>query len=174
MGSAAIAGAVHWQDPLSVSDPLALTTAYADLFRDNGGTVLKGDASSLRSQADGWSVDVGGARQVARDVVVALGPQSAALLARFGLTVPMAVKRGYHRHYRQAEGAMPERPVVDEEAGYVLAPMRQGLRLTTGIEFAAADSPVNSVQIAACERAARRLIPLGAAVEAGAGCWRRS
>ncbi|OLP58386.1 amino acid dehydrogenase [Xaviernesmea oryzae] len=165
-GRNAIAGAVHWRDPLTVEDPLALTKAYAELFRRSGGQVLRGHAETLRQEAAGWSVETEVGRLEGRQAVVALGPQSAALIARFGLKVPMAVKRGYHRHYAQPEGLMPERPVVDEQAGYVLAPMRQGLRLTTGIEFAAADSPVNLAQIQACEVAARGLLPLGPPVEA--------
>ncbi|OQP85862.1 amino acid dehydrogenase [Rhizobium rhizosphaerae] len=165
-GAERIAGAVHWRDPLTVDDPLALTTAYATLFRDRGGRIIKGQAESLRPDGAGLRVETEEGPVTAREVVIALGPQSAALVSRFGLSVPMAVKRGYHRHYAQAEGALPGRPVVDEDAGYVLAPMRQGLRLTTGIEFAAADSPANPAQLQACEVAARGLLPLGAPVEA--------
>ncbi|MFP5076541.1 NAD(P)/FAD-dependent oxidoreductase [Rhizobium sp. YIM 134829] len=163
---APIAGAVHWEDPLSVEDPLALTTAYAALFTHQGGHLAVGDADTLEQDGNSWAVQTAEGRVVARDVVVALGPQSAALLARFGLRVPMAVKRGYHRHYHQEADAMPGRPVVDEDAGYVLAPMRQGLRLTTGIEFAAADRAANDIQLKACETAARHLLDLGRPVEA--------
>lgn len=163
---ASIAGAVHWRDPLTVEDPLALTTAYAGLFTREGGQIAIGSAESLRREGKLWLVETSEGSVGARDVVVALGAQSATLLARFNLRIPMAAKRGYHRHYRQAASAMPDRPVVDEEAGYVLAPMRQGLRLTTGIEFASFDRAANAIQLSACETAARGLLDLGPPVEA--------
>src|SRR6202008_590578 len=47
-----------------------------------------------------------------------------------------AVKRGYHMHYRAAGQARLNLPVLDTERGYFLAPMKAGIRLTTGAEFA--------------------------------------
>jgi D-amino-acid dehydrogenase len=55
--------------------------------------------------------------------------------------------------------------VLDAENGYVIAPMEQGIRLTTGIEFATRDAAPTPVQLARVEPAARALFPLGAAVE---------
>ncbi|AIJ87011.1 hypothetical protein BK187_14115 [Brucella melitensis] len=56
--------------------------------------------------------------------------------------------------------------VVDEEAGYVLAPMVQGVRLSTGIEFASPSAPANRIQLKRAEEIARRLVPqLGQPVE---------
>jgi D-amino-acid dehydrogenase len=45
--------------------------------------------------------------------------------------------------------------------GYLLAPMRAGIRLTTGTEFAAIDAPKNTVQIDGAERIAHDVFPLG-------------
>ena len=52
-------GAVLWTDPYSVSDPHALTLAYAALFQGSGGTILTGDATTLeqtglRMAGAGW------------------------------------------------------------------------------------------------------------------------
>src|SRR5450755_4739510 len=41
----AAAGAIHWQQTWTVSDPGDLVTAYADLLRHRGGTVVRGDAA---------------------------------------------------------------------------------------------------------------------------------
>lgn len=41
-------GALHWQDPKSISNPGALTKGYARLFEDGGGTLLTGEASTVR------------------------------------------------------------------------------------------------------------------------------
>ncbi len=60
---------------------------------------------------------------------------------------------------RQCETA--RRPVLDAENGYVLAPMEQGIRITTGVEFAARDARPTPVQLDRLLPAARELFPLG-------------
>ena len=64
------------------------------------------------------------------------------------------------------------RPIVDTENGYCLAPMEQGIRLTTGAEFADRDAPPTPVQIDRLMPDARELFPLGEPVEAHRG-WAR-
>ncbi len=80
-------------------------------------------------------------------------------LESLGYRLPTFVKRGYHMHY----GAAPERHLqhwlLDAEVGYILAPMRAGIRLTTGAELAALDAPPAYGQLAAAERVARALYP---------------
>ena len=60
--------------------------------------------------------------------------------APLGIKLPLGIKRGYHRHYRSQGNAGLTRPIVDADYGYCLAPMEQGIRLTTGAEFAARDA----------------------------------
>jgi D-amino-acid dehydrogenase len=165
-GTVKITGGIHWLDPKTVSDPQALTKAYADLFVRGGGTVLNADASGLRQESNGWSLKTRTGETIhAREVVVALGPQSGLIFRKFGYPLPLAIKRGYHRHYAQDDGQPLSHSVVDEEAGYVLAPMARGVRLTTGIEFADPKAPANMIQIRRDEDYARRLFPLGEPVE---------
>ena len=59
-----------------------------------------------------------------------------------------------------------EPAVLDAENGYVLAPMEQGIRLTTGVEFAARDAEPTPVQFDRLMPAARDLFALGEPVEA--------
>ena len=161
-----IAGAVHWLDPKTVSDPSALVKAYASLFTQRGGVFLHGDASTLQQQSDGWSVRAS-EPVTARNVVAALGPQSHLIYDKAGMKLPMAVKRGTHLHFSLDDGAALNHPVVEVEGGYVLAPMRQGMRLTTGIEFAAPDAPANRILLDRAEKRARKVLPsLGKPVEA--------
>ena len=159
------ARAVHWTKAASVGNPLAVTRAYAARFTSLGGVVLAGDARSLR-RADGkWRVDAAEGPIDADDVVVALGPWAPDLLDSLGLRLPLAVKRGYHRHFRPRGNAGLNRPVVDVEVGYCVAPMEQGLRLTTGAEFAPRDAAPTPVQLERLLPAARALFPLGEPVE---------
>jgi len=105
--------------------------------------------------------------------VIALGPCSAEIAQRFGCTVPLAVKRGYHRHYRARGNAVLSRQVCDEDVGYVLCPMEQGTRLTTGAEFAERDAPPTPVQVSRAEKAAVAMFDLGEPVEAEPWMGRR-
>ena len=65
---------------------------------------------------------------------------------RSGIGLPLGIKRGYHLHFRPSGNAGLTRPVLDADVGYCLAPMEQGIRLTTGAEFAARDAPPTPVQ----------------------------
>jgi D-amino-acid dehydrogenase len=157
--------AVHWTGAVSVSNPLALTRAYAARFAALGGLTLSGDARTLHRSGSNWRVETASGPIDAGDVVVALGPWALDLLSLLGIRLPLAVKRGYHRHYRPQGNAALSRPVLDAENGYVLAPMEQGIRITTGVEFASRDAPPTPVQFDRLLPAARALFPLGEAVE---------
>ncbi|MCW4115903.1 FAD-binding oxidoreductase [Aurantimonas sp. MSK8Z-1] len=172
-GEDGIHGAVHWLDPKTVRDPGELTKRYARLFERRGGRILVGDAATLAETSRSWSVESAHGEVRARDVVVALGPQAGLVFRRLGYRIPLGIKRGYHRHFALPEGVQLHHAMVDEEAGYVLAPMRQGVRLTTGIEFARADRPADARQIAHAERRARQLLPLGEPVESTPWLGRR-
>jgi D-amino-acid dehydrogenase len=93
--------------------------------------------------------------------VVALGPWAPDLLEPLGIKLPMGFKRGYHRHFNAQGNASLQRPVVDVANGYLITPMEQGIRLTTGAEFAARDAAPTPVQFDRLMPAARALFPLG-------------
>lgn len=157
--------AVHWTGAVSVSNPLAVTRAYAARFAALGGITLTGNARSLRRAGTHWRVDSSAGPVEAGDVVAALGPWAPDVLDPLGIKLPLAVKRGYHRHFRAQGNAALSRPILDAENGYCLAPMAQGIRLTTGAEFAARDAPPTPVQFNRLMPAARELFALGEAVE---------
>ncbi len=157
------AGAIHWLDPWSVSDPGELVAAYAELFRRRGGTVRSGDAGTLKQGTPGWSVLTADGPVEAEAAVVALGPWSPEILRRFGYRIPMVRKRGYHRHWRTSQA--PTLPIVDAANGYVMAPMAKGLRITTGAELSASDSNPSPIQLARAESAAAELVDLGSPFE---------
>ena len=158
-------GALHFRDPAAVSDPGALVRAYKALFVERGGRFLQGDGRSLQESGGGWQGAGTNGTIGAREVVVALGPWSDLVFRTLGYRLPFAVKRGYHRHFRPRGNAVLTRPVLDFDGGYLLAPMAQGIRLTTGAEFALRDARPTPVQMARAEPVARALFPLGEAVE---------
>jgi D-amino-acid dehydrogenase len=158
--------AVLWEGVASVTNPLAVTQAYAARFAALGGLLIKADARSLRRAGGRWRLDAAQDSLDADEAVVALGPYAPDLLDPLDIKLPLGIKRGYHRHFRPSGNAGLTRPVVDAEIGYCLAPMEQGIRLTTGAEFAARDAPATPTQLARLLPAARGLFPLGEAVEA--------
>jgi D-amino-acid dehydrogenase len=153
--------AVFWPKAASLSDPLAVTRAYVARFRALGGVTLNGDARSLHRAGRAWRVETNEGGVDAPEVVVALGPWAPDLLEPLGLKLSMAVKRGYHRHFRTPGNAALSRPVVDTANGYLITPMKQGIRLTTGVEFAARDAAPTPVQFDRLMPKARELFPLG-------------
>lgn len=156
-----VAGALHWTDPWTVRDPGALVAAYAELFKREGGAVGLGDAGSLRETRVGWTLDAADGPVSAAEVVIALGPWAADAAHNLGYRLPLFIKRGYHREYGYVPGARLNRPVLDIETGFLLAPMRRGIRLTTGAEFARHEAPKNNTQIDGSEVVARQLFSIG-------------
>src|SRR5258705_12713387 len=71
-----LAGAMFMPDPVSVSDPEAVTKAYARLFEQRGGRFARGEAGTLQMTAQGWEVHAADGVVRAPAVVIALGPWS--------------------------------------------------------------------------------------------------
>jgi D-amino-acid dehydrogenase len=155
-----LCGALHWTDPISVSDPHGLALAYLRRFESLGGVFLQGNAASLEPDGKQWRLRTAGGPLSANDAVVALGPWADVLVHALGYDLPLAVKRGYHMHYRAAGDAYLNHPVLDTERGYFLGPLKRGIRLTTGAEFALRDALRTPVQLARAEPIARDLFPL--------------
>jgi D-amino-acid dehydrogenase len=160
------ARAVHWPNIRTVSNPLAVTRAYAERFVSLGGLLLNGDARSLHRIDGRWRVDAEEGHVDAENVVVALGPWAPDVLEPLGIKLPLAIKRGYHRHFRPQGNAGLTRPLVDAENGYAVAPMEQGIRITTGAEFAPRDAPPTPVQLDRVMPHVKSLFPLGEPAEA--------
>jgi D-amino-acid dehydrogenase len=155
-----LVGALHWTDPISVSDPQGLALAYLRRFAALGGSFVQANAMSLEPATDGWRMKTASGGLEAANAVIALGPWADVLTRALGYDFPLAVKRGYHMHYRAAGEAKLNHPVLDTERGYFLGPLRRGIRLTTGAEFALRDAMRTPVQLARAEPIARELFPL--------------
>jgi D-amino-acid dehydrogenase len=155
-----LAGALHWTDPISVQDPQGLALAYLKRFQALGGRFVQGNAASLEADAEGWRLRTASGPLQAGGAVVALGPWADVLTRALGYDLPLAVKRGYHMHYRAAGEAQLNHPILDVERGYFMGPTRRGIRLTTGAEFALRDAIRTPVQLGRAEPIARDLFPL--------------
>jgi D-amino-acid dehydrogenase len=157
--------AVFWPNAVSVSSPLGVTRSYLARFESLGGVVLNGDARSLHRNGSHWRVETNEGALDADQVVVALGPWAPDLLEPLGVKLPMMVKRGYHRHFHPRGNASLSRPVLDADYGYNITPMEQGIRVTTGAEFAPRDAPASPVQFDRLMPGVHSLFPIGERVD---------
>ena len=163
--ASALRGGVLYPDSRQIQDPQDLTMAYVRLFGQRGGRVLKGDARSLMDDKGQWHVQTQNGPARAPHVVVALGPWGEELATRLGYRLTMGVKRGYHMHF-DSEASPLTHVIVDVDHGYALAPMKKGIRLTTGAEFTHRDARPTPVQLNTLEPMARGLYPLGDRLDA--------
>ena len=142
-----------------------MTRAYLDLFVQRGGVFVQGDARSLQSSGTGWRIDTQAGPRHAPNAVLALGPWGEDHAQVLGYRLKMGRKRGYHMHFA-AQGKGLAHVIVDVDNGYALAPMKKGMRLTTGAEFALRDAPPTPVQLETLEPIARHLHALGERLDA--------
>lgn len=157
--------ALSWPRTENCPDPGALTKSYAALFEKSGGVFVRGDARTLHAYAGGWRVETEAGPVDAKQAVIALGPWSMDVAARFGVRVPFAVKRGYHVHLAPEGNATLGRGVLDYDGGFALLPMDRGMRITTGVEFARRDAPPTPVQLQRALPFAHELFPLGRTID---------
>ena len=142
--------AVLFDDTCGVSSPAALTDAYLALFTDAGGEIVKASVTDIGETGDGWEVTLeGGAEPKLKGdgVVIAAGPWSAEIAGWLGYDLPLGWERGYHLHLTPGDGPQLKRAVNDVEGGFVIAPMQQGVRITSGVEIADRDAPPDERQV---------------------------
>jgi D-amino-acid dehydrogenase len=150
------------RDALSVDNPGETVRAYARMFTQLGGKLIRSGVSSLNRRDDVWEVQLSNSEQhSSAHVVVALGPWSREFLARLHFKIPMGFERGYHQHFQTESDVRLNRPIYDTAKGYILTPMEQGIRLTTGVELTHHLAPSNFAQLQMGELAAREIFPLG-------------
>lgn len=146
-----------------VTLPSDLTDAYAEAFVRRSGRILPERA--VRFEFEGNRpvrvvTDLG--MHDADCFVICAGAWSRRLAAMVGSPVPLDTERGYHLNLSLETGPGLRRPVLVGDHNFVMAPMRDGLRLTSGVEFAGLDAPADFRRI-------YRMLPLARAALPGLG-----
>lgn len=147
----------------SVDSPGAVVKAYARMFEGSGGHIRCADIRSIAPQGEAWRVVLADREISARHVVVALGPWSADLLRPLGYRVPLAFERGYHREFKP-NTARFRRPIHDADGAFIMTPMENGIRVSTGVELTSRDAPSSFAQLNAVVPVARDIAEFGEAV----------
>jgi D-amino-acid dehydrogenase len=156
-------GLLHTQTA-SVDSPGAVVKAYARMFAGSGGEIRQSDITAIVPDGDGWRVVLADGAISARHVVVALGPWSADLLRPLGYRVPLAYERGYHREFKPNPARSLQRPIHDAEGSFLMTPMENGIRVTSGVELTARDAPSSFAQLDQVVPLARGVVEFGDAV----------
>jgi D-amino-acid dehydrogenase len=156
-------GLLHTQTA-SVDSPGAVVKAYARMFVGSGGEVRQSDIKAILPDGEGWRVLLADGGISARHVVVALGPWSADLLRPLGYRVPLAFERGYHREFKPNPARSLQRPIHDAEESFLMTPMEEGIRVTSGVELTDRDAPSWFAQLDQVVPAARQVVEFGDAV----------
>ena len=157
---------VLMDETCAVSSPADLTDAYLALFKAAGGVVDCVNIIGLAPGDDGWQVRGDHEASFHSDeVVLAAGAWSAEIAGWLGYDIPMAWERGYHLHFEAGDQPAVTRPILDVEGGFVVAPMRQGLRVTSGVELTDRDAPPDFGQISRSATLAGEAVKLGKQIE---------
>src|ERR1700688_1539097 len=156
-------GLLHTQTA-SVDSPGAVVKAYARMFAGSGGEIRQSDIKAIMPDGEGWRVVLADDGMLARHVVVALGPWSADLLRPLGYHVPLAFERGYHREFEPNPARSLRRPIHDAEGSFLMTPMEQGIRVTSGVELTDRDAPSSFAQLDEVVVVARGVVEFGEAV----------
>jgi D-amino-acid dehydrogenase len=163
-------GLLHTQTA-SVDSPGNVVKAYANMLKGSGGEIRQSEIKAIVPEADGWRVVLADGTISARHVVVALGPWSADILRPLGYRVPLAFERGYHREFKPNPARTLQRPIHDADGSFLMSPMENGVRVTSGVELTDRDAPSSFAQIDAVTPLARGVVEFGDAV---GDTWRGS
>lgn len=167
-------GAIHWLNSWQVSNPSLLVKAYAKSFEQMGGEIKETDVKEImpdvndNGESKGWKVVTTTDTFYSNDLVIAAGPWSNELIRPLGYNLPLFPMRGYHQHFKVSAKNTIHHSMFDMDKGFVMGPMQQGIRITTGAEMTTMDAPKNFGQLKTVLKLARKILPLEEAVESEA------
>lgn len=159
-------GAIHWRNSWQVRNPGALVKAYANSFQALQGTFAQCEVLAITPEPEGWQVKTTNGTFYSEHLVIAAGPWSKQLTQPLGYDLPLFPMRGYHQHFENSERNKINHSLVDMDKGFVMGPMQQGIRITTGAEMTTMDATKDLGQLNAVLDFAKAILPLEHAVEA--------
>jgi D-amino-acid dehydrogenase len=166
-------GAIHWLNSWQVSNPGALVKAYAKSFQELHGTIGEACVNKVLPDGEGWQVITDDATFYSDHVVIAAGPWSSQLIQPLGYDLPLFPMRGYHQHFKNTAQNNISHSLVDMDKGFVIGPMQQGIRITTGAEMTLMEAKKDFGQLQAVLHFAKNILPLDTQVEHEAWCGSR-
>ena len=153
-----MAGAIHFPCDAHLR-PDRFTSELARVVREQGGIIEEQVVVSGVSLEKGrvQSVATSNGKRHGRDVLVALGPWSAPMLAKLGLQLPVQPGKGYSITYSRPS-LVPKIPLVLREHSVCVTAWDSGFRLGSTMEFSGYDPSLNRIRLDALERAASQYL----------------
>ena len=169
-----MAGAIHFPGDAQLR-PERFTSELARIVRAQGGIIEEqvGVTGLVIDRGRVQSVATSAGARRGREVLLALGPWSAAMLRQTGLRLPVQPGKGYSITYSRPAVA-PSTPLVLREHSVCVTAWDSGFRLGSTMEFAGFDASLNRVRLDALERAASQYLrqPTGAEKREEWAGWR--
>jgi len=144
-----------------VNFPKALTQAYFERARQNGGQHIREAVLEVKPQSGGGRITIKTSQssQIFDAVVVATGAWSKQFAKQCGDSVCLDTERGYHVSFRIGEQQLLSRPVSFPENHVVLSPMHDGISMVSGDELAGLLAAPDFRRIRALIPFARKALP---------------
>ncbi|HLI12127.1 MAG TPA: FAD-binding oxidoreductase [Alphaproteobacteria bacterium] len=153
------AGATFCPDVCHLDSPFRTMQALATMLAAGGGVFRKCAVQRLdMEQGRPAIVDGDGNRVIYDRVVIAAGAWSRQLVRSLGTDVRLDTERGYHLMLPTPPRTL-KHPVSIANPGYSLVQMEDGLRLTSGVEFAGLDAPADFRRVRRMVTHAARSVP---------------
>jgi D-amino-acid dehydrogenase len=150
--------ALYFPEPSSLRDPFRSVERLVADFVERGGAVVRGDVTRL-ALADRPRRMVTRTGSIETDaIVIAAGAWSRDLARQAGADVALDTERGYHLMLPHPPRGLA-RPVLNAERRFLLAPMEDGCRLTSSVEFASLDAAPDYARVRRLLPHARRMLP---------------
>ena len=132
------------------------------------GTIKESDVKEIVQDTDGWKIVTDSETYYSDKLVIAAGPWSNDLIRPLGYDLPLFPMRGYHQHFKVTDKNTISHSMFDMDKGFVMGPMQQGIRITTGAEMTTMNAPKNFGQLKTVLKFAKKILPLEDAVESEA------
>ncbi|GBD44223.1 D-amino acid dehydrogenase 1 [bacterium HR40] len=122
-------------DDRQLASPYDFSRGIFRAIEERGGIWRQTTVEALRVERGRFRAVRTAAGEIEADaLVVAAGAFSDRICRMFGLRLPLAAERGYHAMLDPGDPPL-RHPVYGLAEGFVLAPMRDGIRLTSGVEL---------------------------------------
>ena len=144
----------------SIADPRLYTIALADRFRENGGTLDRGEVVALVPGADSVEVKLAdGSHRRGAKVVLAAGAFSHRIARTLGENIPLETERGYNTTL-PADAFDLRTQVTFGGHGFVISRLSTGIRVGGAVELGGLTLPPNFRRSEAMLKKARAFLPL--------------
>ena len=133
--------AIFMPDSSTAVNPGRMVARFAEHFAAKGGGIVRAAARDIRF-ADGRprTVETSAGEHDGDLIVLAAGAWSRHLAGRLGAPVLLEAERGYHVMLPRPP-VVPKRFITFVDRKFAVLPHEDGLRVTTGVEYASVDAP---------------------------------